>query len=328
MTVLVTGGSGFLGSHIAEQLSQRGVAVRALVRRTSDTSFLRTLPGVELVDGGLDNVESLRHAVDGVTAIIHSAGLVKARGEAEFMSVNAGGTEKLLEAARANQNGLRRFVLVSSLTAMGPSNEQGAPVSPDAAPRPVTAYGRSKRAAECAALALRDDLPVTILRPSAIYGPRDREILAFFQAIRWGILPYMGSVKNKLTIIYGPDAARACVAAIDADVPSGSAYFLDDGEIYAFEDLFQAVEDALGKRAWLRVPLPRRLVETVARGSELYGKVRNQAVMLTPDKCQELFAQWVTDSSPAQAALGWKPLVKIAEGTHLTATWYRQHGWL
>jgi nucleoside-diphosphate-sugar epimerase len=328
MTVLLTGGSGFLGSHIAEQLSQAGVAVRALVRRTSDTSFLRTLPGIELVDGGLDNAESLRRAVDGVTAIIHSAGLVKARNEAEFMSVNAGGTEKLLEAAGAKKSSLRRFVLVSSLAAMGPSNEQGAPVSPDDPPRPVTAYGRSKRAAECAALALRDDLPITILRPSAIYGPRDREILAFFQAIVWGVLPYMGSVTNKLTIIYGPDAARACIAAVDADVPSGSAYFLDDGEIYTFEDLFRAVEDALGKRAWLRVPLPRRLVAAVARGSELYGKVRNQAVMLTPDKIQELFAQWVTDSSPAQAALGWKPLVKIAEGTHLTATWYRRQGWL
>jgi nucleoside-diphosphate-sugar epimerase len=328
MTVLLTGGSGFLGSHIAEQLCQTGVAVRALVRRTSDTSFLRTLPGVELVDGGLDNAGSLRRAADGVTGIIHSAGLVKARNEAEFMSVNAGGTEKLLEAAGATKSSLRRFVLVSSVTAMGPSNEQGAPVSPDDPPRPVTAYGRSKRAAECAALALRDDLPVTILRPAAIYGPRDREILAFFQAIRWGVLPYMGSVTNKLTMIYGPDAARACIAAVDADVPSGSAYVLDDGEIYTFEDLFRAVEDALGKRAWLRVPLPRRLVEAVARGSELYGKVRNQAVMLTPDKCQELFAQWVTDSGPARAALAWKPQVKVTEGTHLTATWYRQHGWL
>src|SRR5512141_15445 len=251
MTVLVTGGSGFLGSHIAEQLSRSGARVRAVVRRTSDTSFLHTLPGVEVMNGGLDSVEGLRHEVDGVTAIIHSAGLVKARSEAEFMSVNAGCTEKLLEAARANKNGLRRFVLVSSLTAMGPSDEHGAPVSPDATPRPVTAYGRSKRAAECAALALRDELPVTILRPSAIYGPRDREILAFFQAIRWGVLPTMGSVKNKLTIISGPDCARACVAAIEADVPSGSAYFLDDGQVYTFEDLFRAVEDALGKRAWL-----------------------------------------------------------------------------
>jgi nucleoside-diphosphate-sugar epimerase len=328
MTVLLTGGSGFLGSHIAEQLSQAGIGVRALVRRTSDTRFLRTLPGVELADAALDDAAGLGRAVEGVEAVIHSAGLVKARDEAEFMAVNAGGTEKLLEAARGAKTSLRRFVLVSSLTAMGPSNQQGAPVSPDDPPRPVTAYGRSKRAAERAALGLRDELPITILRPPAIYGPRDREILTFFQAIAWGVLPYMGSVKNKLSIIYGPDAARACIAAISAEVPSGSAYFLDDGDVYTFEDLFRAVEDALGKRAWLRIPLPRRLVETVARGSELYGKVRKQAVMLTVDKCRELFEQWVTNSSAAQAALGWKPQVKIPEGTQLTATWYRQQGWL
>jgi nucleoside-diphosphate-sugar epimerase len=328
MTVLLTGGSGFLGSHIAEQLSRAGTPVRALVRRTSNTTFLSALPQVELYTCALEDRASLGRALDGVTAIVHCAALVKARSEAEFLEVNAEGTERLLEAAERTGDRLERFVLVSSLAAVGPSDQSGAPVSPDATPNPVTAYGRSKRAAECAALAMRDRLPVTILRPPAIYGPRDREILAFFQAVNWGILPTVGSELNKLSIVYGPDAARACIAAIQADVPSGSRFFVDDGCVYTFKELLSAVEDALGKRAWVRFPLPRRLLETVALGNELYGRLRNQPVMFTPDKCRELFAQWVTDSRPTQAALGWKPEVQIREGIRLTATWYRRQGWL
>jgi nucleoside-diphosphate-sugar epimerase len=327
MTVLLTGGSGFLGSHIAEQLSRAGTPVRALVRKSSDTTLLSSLPELEIHTCALDDRESLGRAMDGVTAIVHCAGLVKARSEAEFMDVNAGSTERLLDAAR-KASSVKRFVLVSSLAALGPSDESGAPVSADATPAPVTAYGRSKRAAERAVLAMRDEIRVTILRPPAIYGPRDREILAFFQAVKWGVLPTMGSEHNRLSIVYGPDAARACIAAIHADVPSGSAFFLDDGRVYTFKELLGAVEDALGKRAWLRFTLPRRLMETVALGNELYGRLRNQAVMFTPDKCRELFAQWVTDSTPTQAALGWKPEVQIQEGIRLTATWYQRQGWL
>ena len=212
---------------------------------------------------------------------------------------------------------------------MGPSDEQATPVSPDDPPRPVTAYGRSKRAAECAVLALRDELPVTILRPSAIYGPRDREILAFFKALDAGAFcPTWGRSTNQLTMIYGPDAARACIAAIDADVPSGSAYFSGRRRsLHLRRPLSRGGETPSASAPGCASRCPGGSSRRWP-GSELYGKVRNQAVMLTPDKCHELFAQWVTDSSPAQAALGWKPQVKIAEGTHLTATWYRQHGWL
>src|SRR6185369_4013841 len=170
MTILVTGGSGFLGSHIIEQLSQAGRPVRALLRRSSDTKFLRSLSNVELVDGAIDDRASLERAVAGVEAVVHSAGLVKARNLDEFMRVNARGTENLLAACLPLGNSLKRFVQVSSIAVGGPSDAYGNPFSVDATPRPVTDYGRSKLAAERAVLSKQDQLKVTVIRPPAIYG--------------------------------------------------------------------------------------------------------------------------------------------------------------
>jgi nucleoside-diphosphate-sugar epimerase len=328
MTILVTGGSGFLGSHVIEQLSQAGRGVRALVRRSSDTKFLRTLSNVELFDGAMDDRESLERAVLGVEAVVHSAGLVKARNLDEFMRVNAKGTERLLEACLPHRAALKRFVLVSSITASGPSDAHGNPVPLDATPHPVTNYGRSKLAAENAALAKKDELRLTIIRPPAIYGPRDREILAFFKSIKFGVLPLLGSPHNKLSMAYGPDCARACIRAIDADVPSGSIFTVDDGAVHTMAELIEEAESAVGKRAFLRIPLPRRVVEGAALMSEAYGRATNRAVMLTRDKCNELFDQWVCDSSRAQKELGWAPSMTFSQGVKRTVDWYREAGWL
>jgi nucleoside-diphosphate-sugar epimerase len=328
MTTLLTGGSGFLGSHIAEQLSRAGQTVRALVRKNSDTAFLRSLPNVELAEGSVNDLESLVRAAQGVEYVIHAAGLVKARSEHEFISTNAGGTENALEAARRANGKLRRFVLVSSQAVGGPSND-GEPVREVSEPRPVTHYGRSKLLAEDAARAMKNDVPITVIRPPTVYGPRDREVLAFFKAVKAGVLPIMGSTSKRISVIFGGDAAGACISAMDADVPSGSTYFVEDGRTRTFADLVLGIEAALGRRAWLRFPLPRSIIEIAALGSELYGRAANRAVMLTRDKCNELFApHWVCDATPARRELGWEPKVTFEEGAQITAKWYEEAGWI
>jgi nucleoside-diphosphate-sugar epimerase len=289
---------------------------------------LRSLPNVELCEGSVEDRDSVIRAAEGVEAIVHSAGLVKAKNRDEFFRVNTEGTENVLAAGFANKTTLRRFVFVSSQAVAGPSDALGNPVDIDAPPRPLTNYGRSKLAAEQKVEASKDELPVVILRPCAIYGPRDREILAFFKAVKAGVLPYMGSTENRLSMIYGPDCAAACVRAIDADVRSGSRYFLDDGKVYRFAEMIEGVEQAMGRRAWLRFPLPRPVIHTAALGSELYGKLFDKAVMLTRDKCQELFEQWVCNSSAAQQALDWQPRVQFDRGAKETVAWYRAAGWL
>ncbi len=328
MRVLLTGASGFLGSHIAEQLDQQGADVRALVRPTSDTRFLEALERVTLVRGAVGDKSSLLAATEGVDGIIHAAGLVKARTPAEFHRTNALGTANLLKAATQNAPHLERFVLVSSLAAMGPS-EDGRPLPSDASPNPVTHYGRSKLAGEQAARAAAHALPITILRPAMIYGPRDREILPFFKSVQLGVLPLTGSPSSVLSAIYAADCAAACIRALEADVPSGSTYYLEDGTTETLSELIAHIENALDRRAWLRIPVPRFVMYGAAIGSQVYGSVMGRAVMLTRDKLNEVLApHWVCDSAEAQAALTWQPRVTFEEGARITGTWYRREGWL
>lgn len=332
MRVLVTGASGFLGSHVAEQLAQQGHSVVALVRRSSDTRFLSSLRGVELAYGAVEDAESVRRAVvgpPGVDAIVHSAGLVKARDEAEFFRVNVDGTRNLLDAAKAAPAGaIRRFVFVSSLAAIGPSLD-GRPIAADARPAPVTRYGRSKLEAERLVLAEKGALPVVVVRPPMIYGPRDQESFAFFQSVARRFLPMLGDGRNTLSVIYASDAAAACIRAIESDVPSGRAYFIDDGSVYVWRDMLADVEAALGARALVRVGVPFSLMRGAALASEGLGRLTGKAVMLTRDKLNELSAShWVCDSSDARRELGWAPAVGWAEGTRRAVAWYREHGWL
>jgi nucleoside-diphosphate-sugar epimerase len=328
MTILVTGATGFLGSHIAEQLSQAGRPVRVLVRKSSDTKFLKSLPHIEFAYGAVDDQQSCIEATAGVTGIIHAAGLVKAKSSQEFLRVNTEGTENLLIGAQ-KAGTVKRFVFVSSQAVGGPSDAAGTPVRIGSETAPVTAYGRSKLAAERILLSAKKSVPVTILRPPAIYGPRDREILVFFKAVKSGVLPLTNPLEAKYSMIYGPDCAAACIMALDKELESGTVLFVDDGKPVSFREMIERVEAALGKKAWMRVPMPQGLIRGVAALTEVYGRVTNQAVMLTRDKCNELHAPgWVCDGTEALTALGWKPTVQFAEGVKLTAEWYRREGWL
>jgi nucleoside-diphosphate-sugar epimerase len=327
MRILVTGATGFLGSHIAEQLARQGHDVRVLVRRTSDHSFLQGFEAEEAL-GEVTQPDSLPAVVDGVEAIVHAAGLTKARSAAEFDEVNSEGTANLLAALDPAQP-LRRFVLISSLAAHGPS-EDGCPRPPDAAPAPVTAYGRSKlRAEEAVRSWAGEGHAATIIRPPVIYGPRDRQLLPFFHLARWRLAPLLGGGTNAVSCVYVEDAARAAVLAATAgdDAPSAT-YPVDDGVVYTWRDLLAAVEQAVGRKA-LRLPSPPWAFAAAALVSELYGRLRRQAVAFTREKVVEMRQRyWVCSHEEIARDLGWQPEVGLSEGAALTAAWYRQYGWL
>lgn len=327
MLVLVTGGSGFLGSHVAEQLAEAGHTVRALVRKSSNRKFLSTLKNVELVEGAVEDRASVDRAMKDVDAVVHSAGLVKARGERDFFACNTQGTANLLEAAIAHAPRLKRFIHVSSLEACGPSLD-GAPVAADQE-RPVTAYGRSKLAAEKECIARKDALPVVILRPAAIYGPRDVEILEAFRAVRRRQYPVIGDGRMLGCYTYGPDCAKACIRAIDADVPSGSVYFVDDGEPMSMaRAMGEILPEALGTRPLFRMGVPFPVLTLASLGVETYGRLRNKPVMLTREKVAMLRHHWVCESAKTRDDLGWSPEVSFRDGAKITARWYADNGWL
>ncbi|HKJ02338.1 MAG TPA: NAD(P)-dependent oxidoreductase [Longimicrobiales bacterium] len=326
--VLLTGGSGFLGSHIADRLVASGLEVRALVRPGSDVRHLASLPGITLVHGSLEDPASLAAAARGAHGVIHAAGLVKARRPRDFGRVNALGTGHLLEAARTAGTGSTRFVHVSSLTALGPSGD-GRPRPPGATAEPVTAYGRSKLAAEERVRGAAGDLHTVVVRPPVVHGPRDRETLAFFQAVKLGILPLTGSPRSVLSMVYATDCADACVRALDADVASGSAFDVEDGRPETLETIVGHIEAALGTRVRIRIPIPGPALTLAALATETWGRALGRPVMLTRDKVRELRApHWVCDGAAARAALGWTPRVTFAEGARRSAAWYREAGWL
>lgn len=312
---------------MAELLSKQNHDVRVLVRKTSNKKHLESLDRIEFAEGAVEDADAVAKAVEGVDAIIHSAGLVKAKDDDEFHRVNVQGTRNLIAAAKRSDAKLRRFVHVSSLEVSGPSRD-GKPV-PVEQEDPCTAYGRSKKAAEKAVLEAKSDLPITILRPGAIYGPRDTEILDAFKSVSRGLMPTISGGKALGVFVYGPDCAAACIKAVDADVPSGSIYFVVDrtGPMTQKEFL-ETVEKALGKRALVRLSLPAGLLKTVARGVALYGKTADKAVMLTPEKANMLLQHFVCDASRTFEDLKWDPQWSLNDGVKETANWYRAKGWI
>ncbi|MCA9582485.1 MAG: NAD-dependent epimerase/dehydratase family protein [Myxococcales bacterium] len=326
MKVLVTGATGFLGSHLAELLHREGHAVRALVRASSNTKHLESL-GAELALASLETGEGLDRAVTGVDAVVHGAGIVKALAPEHFHDVNAGGTARLVDAVRVHNPGVKRFVYVSSLTAHGFSDD-GNPRHPEAEARPVTHYGRSKLEGELATLAAMHDFPVTIVRPPAIYGPRDVEMYAFFQSVKRRMMRFMGKSSNILSIVDAPDCAEAILRALTVEHRSGRVYFVEDGRVYTQAELWQHIADALGVRA-LKVPVPIAAVSAAAALSETYGRLRGTPVMLTRDKVNELRQPYLhCASDEIRKELGWAPRVQFPEGARTTVEWYREHGWL
>lgn len=321
MKALVTGGTGFVGSHLLEALAGRGLDTRALVRSPRKAEALG-IGGVQWIAGDLREVELLRGAAEGVDLIFHVAGLIAARSAAEYHEVNVEGTARLLAAAAATG---ARFVFVSSLAAGGPSTP-GRPLRGDEAPRPVTRYGRSKLAAE--EVVRSGPLPWTILRPPAVYGPRDRELLRVFRAARLGVAPVFGTGDQELSFIYGPDLAEALIEAALAPAAAGGVFYPAHPELVTQVAFSRAVGAAVGRRVRvIRIPVSVARVALAVTGAA--ARLVNRATVLEPDKGNEFFEPaWGCDPSRFEAVTGWRARHDLATGTARTAAWYRESGWL
>ena len=323
MKALVTGATGFVGSHLAEALVRKGDEVTALVRSPRKATLLEQL-NVRGIPGDLENREALLSAVAGQDVIYHVAGLVAARDEAEFLRANRDATASLLRAIE-EVGETPRFVLVSSMAAGGPS-PRGKPLRGDEPPAPVTQYGRSKLAGE--ALVREARVPWTIIRPPMVYGPRDREVLKVFKLTRSGIAPVFGDGSQQLSAIYGPDLADALIAAGGSPRTVGRIYYAAHPELFQSGDLVRRVGAALGRDVWV-IPLP----DWVARGAlsvtGLAARLAGQATILTPDKANEfLQPAWTGDPGPLIEDSGWQPAHDLSRGLAATAAWYREKGWL
>ena len=322
MRALVTGGSGFVGSHLIELLLRRGDVVTALVRSPAKASRLVEL-GVRRVHGDLDDLPALRSAVDGSEIIYHVAGRVAAADERSFLDANQGGTQNLVAAATAA--GRPRFVLVSSLAAAGPSRP-GRPHRGDETPRPVSAYGRSKLAGE--RVVRHSALPWCIVRPPMVYGPRDRELLRVFRLCRRGLAPVFGDGGQELCAVYAPDLVEALVAVGTSEATVEGTYYACGDERFTSAEFVGAVGRALGRRVSI-LRVPAGLARPLLRGAGLLARAAGRTTLLAGDKVEELLQPaWTADPGPLTRATEWRAAHDLASGLAETARWYREAGWL
>ena len=322
MKALVTGATGFVGSHLVDALLQNGVEVTALARSAAKASALATL-GVRVVPGDLHDREALERAARDQSVIYHVAGAVAAIGEPEFLRANRDGTRNVVLAAEAG--GAGRFVFVSSLAAGGPS-PRGLPLQGNEAPRPVTAYGRRKLEAERVVQA--SGLAWTIVRPPLVYGPRDREVLKVFRLIRFGISPVFGDGSQELSAVHAADLATALVAAGASASTSGRTYHACHPEVFTTADFGRAVATAMGCSATC-VRIPRAAGRALLSITGAAARVSGRPTILTADKANEFFQPaWTGDPAPLIRDSGWRPNYDLRTGLDHTYQWYRKAGWL
>jgi nucleoside-diphosphate-sugar epimerase len=325
-TILVTGASGFVGGHIVRLLRARQVAVRCLVRRTSRLDFIQS-SAPEIVWGDVNDPDSLGAALDGVEGVIHCAGITKARSRAEFFRVNAEGSRNLYAACGEYRCHLAKIVHISSLAALGPAFN-GKPVEEDTPPHPISDYGESKLAAHRIAERYMKELPVSIILPPAVYGPRDVDFLVYFKLIARGFAPLVGRRPRFLSLIYAQDLAEAAVQAFFSDRATGRSYLVNDGETYSWT----GVVDAVG-RAMLREPrriyIPVALARFLGRLGDLGAGLTGKALLLSSQKVHE-FCQnaWICSSLRIAEELGFCPCWNIESGMRETYSWYKENGWL
>ena len=319
---LVTGGTGFVGSHVVDVLLEAGYAVRCTVRQTSNLRWLEGKP-VELVEADLRG-PGLDAAVSGVDLVFHFAGLTRGSGRA-LQQANFEGTQALSAVCATHSLGIR-FVFCSSQAAAG-SSRPGVPRAEDDPPEPTTEYGSSKLAAERAVLDQIGKLEPVVLRPSAIYGPRDEDTLPYFKMAAKGVMIIPGVRERRIQMVHARDVAGAALLAAEAPVAVGRTYFIAHPEVLTWSSLAHSIADAVGRRVVpIRIPSPiLRAIGTLASAFGAGGSPgqidKRRAADLT-----EL--DWTCRVDRALDELGWSPRFDVQRGLQNTADWYRDQGWL
>jgi len=325
-TIFVTGGTGFIGSHTVEQLLAEGFHVRCLVRpHQTNLRWLQGLP-IDMVKGDLMNPSSIAKCIEGADYIIHLAGLTKAKYQRDFFTGNVTTTNNLLLAASQSKT-LKKFCHISSLTAVGPSMS-GIPLKETAYCHPITSYGKSKLEAEHVCKKYSGKIPIVILRPPAVFGPRDTDILEIFKWVSHGLKPILGSSSKTLSLVYAPDLAAGIIRATVDERTAGETYNIADPTIFTFSSIIDYLATFIHKRS-IRVHLPKGLVYSMAGITQFVSLLSKKPAVLNIEKARDLLqTHWICDPQKIHNHIGFQTSTSIYEGMNKTFQWYQQKGWL
>ncbi len=329
--LLITGASGFIGSFIVEEALHRGFETWAAVRHTSSRRYLSD-SRIHFIELDFSSEEQLKSQLAGHSFdyVVHAAGITKALHKEDFFKVNTEGTRNLVNALVALQMPLERFVYMSSLSVFGAIRESQpyAEIEPTDTPKPNTAYGKSKLAAENFLQSVPTPFPYVILRPTGVYGPREKDYYVMMKSIKAHSDFAVGYKRQDITFVYVEDVVQAVFEALDHGV-IGHAYFLSDGQVYQSSTFSDLVRKALGNPWWIRITAPCWLLRIITFVGDVIGHITGKMIVLNNDKYNILKQRnWRCDISLAERELGFKPQWDLRRGVAEAVRWYKDNGWL
>jgi len=320
--VLITGASGFLGYHLVMAAIEKDLKVYAAVRKNSKIDHLKDLP-VTYVHLNYEDGDEMAKVLEenAINFIIHAAGVTKAVKQEEYNYVNATFSVNLAKAVKKNNAHFQKMVFISSLAAVGPANDDNSLITEQTNPKPVTAYGRSKLLAENELSKIK--IPLTILRPTAIYGPRDKDIFIILKTVSRGFDPYIGKIVQHLSFVHAKDVAEVAVAALFVDAVG--IYNISDGNRYNRYQFADITKSLLGKNAF-RFHMPMPIVKVLAYFLETTNGWAKKPAVLNREKLHELAAKnWSCDISKAKIELSFKPRFNLEDGLKDSIEWYQKN---
>ena len=332
MKILITGASGFIGSFIVEEALRRGFDTWAAVRKSSSREYLRD-GRINFIELNLSSREQLVEQLRGHSFdyVVHAAGVTKCLDKADFRRINTEGTKNLADALTELKMPLRRFVFVSSLSVFGAIREQQPyeEIREDDTPQPNTEYGRSKLEAEQYLQQLATRLPYIILRPTGVYGPREKDYFVMAKSISQHSDFAVGFRRQDITFVYVSDVVQAVFLALEKPGVEGRKYFLSDGEVYQSTTFSNLIHEELGRPWWIRITAPVWVLRIITLCGEYVSRMTGKASVLNNDKFNILRQRnWRCDIQPAISELGYRPTVKLPEGVRRAIRWYKENGWL
>jgi dihydroflavonol-4-reductase len=326
VNVFLTGATGFIGRTLAVRLAEEGHRVRCLVRTPAKADWMREHPSLEPVHGDLEDGALLRTAAAGAEVIFHLAACTSAVRTETLFAVNGDATGRLAEAASAAAASSARLVYVSSLAAAGPHTADQ-PAREESPPRPVSEYGRSKLLGEELLRRHCSGLSWTIIRPPAVYGPFDRDVLFLFKLAQKGILLKVRGVHTETSLLHVDDIVEALLLAAFHPGATGKQYYVSDGNVYGGEEIAETLRTLAGRGVVL--PLPVTAMKLAGRICDLAGRITGRPFLLNSDKVTEtLQPGWVCSSEKIRRELGFVPRITMTEGFGSTYRWYRRRGWI
>jgi nucleoside-diphosphate-sugar epimerase len=333
MKILITGASGFIGSFIVEEALRRGFDTWAAMRHSSKKDFLND-PRINFIELDLASQERLEeqlreHSFD---YVVHAAGVTKCLDPQDFYRINTEGTKHLVRALIALKMPLKRFVYVSSLSIFGAIREKQPyeEIRETDTPQPNTHYGRSKLQAEqwLDSLNEKELFPYVVLRPTGVYGPRERDYFLMAQSIKQHTDFAVGYRQQDITFVYVLDVVQAVFLACEKG-QTGRKYFLSDGQVYQSSTFSDLIRRELGNPWWIRVKAPIWVLRVITFFGDKVGHITGKISALNNDKYHILKQRnWRCDIQPAIDELGYSPQYTLEQGVPITIKWYRDNGWL